>query len=64
MNGVRTMSFSDEFLTDRFNQYKASLMPVSKSIFWCLAILQLVHIVIRGLSVDLYSLFSFILLLS
>lgn len=34
MNGVRTM----------FNQYKASLMPVSKSIFWYLAILQLISI--------------------
>ena len=34
MNGVRTM----------VNQYKASLMPVSKSIFWFLAILQLISI--------------------
>ena len=47
MNGVRTMSLLDEFLTIRFNQYKASLMPISKSIFWFLAILQLVRMDIK-----------------
>ena len=48
MNGVRTMFFLERFLMNRVNQYKASLMPVSKSIFWFLAILQLVHMNLKN----------------